>query len=157
MAGSLVVDADGHCNEPEEGLAAWLPSEYAGRAPIRVTDDYGNRRMILEGRVWSRSGPLGSGVQGPFSPHIKHSRPGMREPEKRLVDMDEEGIDVAVIFGTSIALTVNGLQDPGLAGAICHAVNRWLVEEYLAPDRRRLKGVGLIPCQDPAAAAKELE
>ena len=157
MAGSLVVDADGHCNEPEEGLAAWLPGEYAGRAPIRVTDDYGNRRMILEGRVWSRSGPLGSGVQGPFAPHIKHSRPGMREPEKRLVDMDAEGIDVAVIFGTSIALTVNGLQDRGLAGAICHAVNRWLVEDYLAPDRRRLKGVGLIPCQDPTAAVKELE
>ncbi|MFI5268746.1 MAG: amidohydrolase family protein, partial [Chloroflexota bacterium] len=52
--------------------------------------------------------------------------------------------------------TVNGLQDKGFAGAICHAVNRWLVEEYLAPDRKRLKGVGLIPCQDPPAAAREL-
>src|SRR5207249_899315 len=100
---------------------------------------------------------LGSGVQGPFAPHIIGFRPGMREPDKRLVDMDEEGIDVAVIFGTSIALTVNGLEDQGLAGAICHAVNRWLVEEYLAPDRKRLKGVGLIPCQDPPAAARELE
>lgn len=157
MTASLVVDADGHCNEPEEGLAKWLPAEYAGRAPIRITDDYGNRRMILEGRVWSRSGSLGSGVQGPFASHIRQSRPGMGEPDKRLVDMDEEGIDVAVIFGTSIALTVNGLQDRGLAGAICHAVNRWLVEEYLAPDRKRLKAVGLIPCQDPSAAVKELE
>ena len=71
--------------------------------------------------------------------------------------MDEEGIDVAVIFGTPIALTVNGLQDKGLAGAMCHAVNRWLVEEYCAADPQRLKGVGLIPCQDPAAAARELE
>jgi predicted TIM-barrel fold metal-dependent hydrolase len=40
---------------------------------------------------------------------------------------------------------------------VCHAVNRWLVEEYLAPDPKRLKGVGLIPLQDPAAAVKELE
>ena len=75
---------------------------------------------------------------------------------QRLPDMDEEGIDVAVIFGTPIALTVNGLQDKGLAGALCHAVNRWLVE-YCAPDPKRLKGVGLIPCQDPPAAVKELE
>ncbi len=100
---------------------------------------------------------MGPGVQGPFAPHIVGFRPGMREPQKRLVDMDEEGIDVAIIFGTSIALTVNGLQDKGLAGAICHAVNRWLVEEYLAADRKRLKGVGLIPCQDPPAAARELD
>jgi len=157
MPASLVVDADGHCNEPEEGLAQWLPAEYASRAPIRVTDDYGNRRTIMEGRIWSKSGPLGSGVQGPFAPHIIGSRPGMREPDKRLADMDEEGIDVAVIFGTAVALTVNGLQDKAFAGAICHAVNRWLVEEYLAPDRKRLKGVGLIPCQDPPAAARELE
>src|SRR5205085_983822 len=82
--------------------------------------------------------------------------PGMSDPRQRLPDMDEEGIDVAVIFGTSIALTVNGLQDPELAGAMCHAVNRWLVEEYLAAEPTRLKGVGLIPCQDPEAAAREL-
>ncbi|HTE87214.1 MAG TPA: amidohydrolase family protein, partial [Dehalococcoidia bacterium] len=74
-----------------------------------------------------------------------------------LKDMDEEGIDVAVIFGTPVALTVNGLADKGLAQAMCHGVNRWLVEEYLPADSKRLKGVGLIPCQDPAAAATELE
>jgi predicted TIM-barrel fold metal-dependent hydrolase len=157
MIPPLVVDADGHCQEPEDGLATWLPDDYAQHAPIRVQDDYGNSRIILEGRLWSRSGPLGPGVQGPFAPHIVGSRPGMRDPNQRLPDMDEEGIDVAVIFGTSVALTVNGLQDAGLASAICHAVNRWLVEEYLAPDRKRLKGVGLIPCQDPPAAARELD
>src|SRR6266852_2634271 len=94
----LVVDADGHCQEPEEGLAQWMPKE------------------------------LGS-------------RPGMRDPRQRLVDMDHEGIDVAIIFGTSIALTVNGLQDKALAGAICHAVNCWLLE-YVAADPKRLKAVG---------------
>src|SRR5581483_9748995 len=85
------------------------------------------------------------------------ARPGMTDPIKRLPDMDEEGIDVAVIFGTSIALSVNGMADKPLAAAICHAVNRWLVEEYLAPDTKRLKGVGLIPVQNPPAAVKELE
>jgi len=42
-------------------------------------------------------------------------------------------LDIAIIFGTSIALTVNGLQDRTLAGAICHAVNGWLLE-YVSAD-----------------------
>jgi hypothetical protein len=71
--------------------------------------------------------------------------------------MDQEGVDVAIIFGTRVALSVNGLRDKALAGALCHAVNRWLLEEYLPIDPKRLKGVGLIPCQDPPAAVKELE
>ena len=155
MSVDLVVDADGHCNEPVAGLAEWLPREYASRAPIVVKDNLGQTRKIIEGRLWAKSEGLGPGVSGPFAPHIKHSRPGMEDPAQRLPDMDEEGIDVAVIFGTPIALSVNGLQDKGLAGALCHAVNRWLVE-YCSADRKRLKGVGLIPCQDPPAAAKEL-
>jgi uncharacterized protein len=122
-----------------------------------VTDNQGYSRLLLEGRLWGKPEGYGQGVTGPFAPHIARSRPGMRDPLQRLPDMDEEGIDVAIIFGTSIALTVNGLEDKGLAGAICHAVNRWLVEDYLAPDPKRLKGVGLIPCQDPPAAAKEIE
>ena len=156
MTVDLVIDADGHCDEPENELAAWMPPEYASRAPISVRDNLGHPRIILEGRLQGKSEGLGPSVSGPFAPHIRLSRPGMRDPHQRLVDMDEEGIDVAIIFGTSIALTVNGLMDKGLAGAICHAVNRWLLEEYCSVNPLRLKAVGLIPCQDPPAAAREL-
>jgi uncharacterized protein len=157
MVADLVIDADGHCQEPQDGLEAWLPPEYASRAPLTFKDRDGYTRTLIEGRLGARHGGLGSSVYGPFAPHVVRYRDGMHDPIQRLRDMNEEGIDVAVIFGTPMALTVNGLQDKGLAGAICHAVNRWLVEEYLAADPRRLKGVGLIPCQDPPAAAKELE
>ena len=85
----------------------------------------------------------------------RKGRPGMTDPEERLKDMDIEGIDVAVIFGTQIALTVNGLMDKGLAGALCHAVNEWMIE-YCSADPSRLRAVGLIPCQDPPAAVREL-
>jgi hypothetical protein len=70
--------------------------------------------------------------------------------------MDTEGIDVAVLFGTQIALTVNGLMSGELSAALCHAVNEWLLE-YCSADPRRLRAVGLIPCQAPEAAVKELE
>jgi predicted TIM-barrel fold metal-dependent hydrolase len=154
---NLVIDADGHCDEPEDELAKWLPAEFAPFAPTRVSDHAGRSYLLLEGRLGYKVTGRGSTVAGPFASHITHSRPGMRDPVQRLTDMDTEGIDVAVIFGGAIALTVNGLEDKALAGALCHAVNRWLTEEYLAPEPRRLKGVGLIPCQDPMAAARELK
>jgi predicted TIM-barrel fold metal-dependent hydrolase len=158
MAADLVVDADGHVFEPEAELARWLPAAWAHRAPVPITTDNGLPRLIIEGRMTAKADGLGPSVAGPFAPHINtKGRPGERDPRARLPDMDREGIDVAIIFGTPIALAVNGLRDKELAGAICHAVNRWLVEEYLPVDRKRFKGVGLIPCQDPQAAAKELE
>lgn len=157
MAKDLVIDADGHCHEPED-LTKWMPKEMAHLAPNRVTDSSGYVHMMVEGRLAGRRRWGGGADRGEvFSPHIERSRAGMTDPLKRLPDMDEEGIDVAVIFGTGIALMVNGMADKPLAGVICHAVNRWLVEEYLAPDPKRLKGVGLIPVQDPQLAVKELE
>src|SRR3954452_3540592 len=86
MSTSLVIDADGHCSEPEDELAQWLPDEYASRAPKRITDNLGQPRMLLEGRLWGKSEGLGQGVSGPFAPHIVGSRPGMRDPRKRLPD-----------------------------------------------------------------------
>ncbi len=80
----------------------------------------------------------------------------MTDPHERLKDMDLEGIDTAVIFGTQIALTVTGVMDKGLAAALCRAVNEWLLE-YCSADPKRLRAVGLIPCQDPAVATRELE
>lgn len=158
METNLVIDADGHCYEPDADLAKWMPREFSKRAPNRVTDSSGYSHLMIEGRLAGRrrwgGGEDRSAI---FAEHIERNRPGMTDPVKRLADMDEEGIDVAVIFGTSIALMVNGMADKPLAAAICHAVNRWLVEEYLAPDTKRLKGVGLIPLQEPPAAVKELE
>lgn len=158
MGRNLVVDADGHCYEPDTGLVAWLPEEFKHLAPNRVTDSSGYSHLMIEGRLAARRRWGGGADRGAvFADHIERSRPGMTDATQRLPDMDEEGIDIAVIFGTSIALMVNGMANKPLAAAICHAVNRWLVEEYLVPDPKRLKGVGLIPLQDPAAAVKELE
>ena len=81
----------------------------------------------------------------------------MTDPIKRLPDMDEEGIDVAVIFGTSIALygQRHGRQTPG-GGYLSRGES--LAGRRISRSRsKRLKGVGLIPVQDPPAAVKELE
>lgn len=152
----LVVDADGHVNEGDVDLASRLPEKWRSQAPVRLKDNQGYPRILLEGRIWSASQGPGPGVTGPFTEKARKRRPGMTDPVERLKDMDLEGIDVAVIFGTQIALTVNGLMSGELASALCHAVNEWLLE-YCSTDPKRLRGVGLIPCQAPQAAVKELE
>jgi len=157
MTNNLVVDADGHCDEPWEDLTRWMPEAYRHRAPVGFFDRNGTSRMYVEGRLTTHTEGLGQGVSGPFAPQVVGRRPGERDARLRLPDMDEEGIDVAVIFGTRMALSVNGLQDKELAAVLCDAVNRWLLEEYLPIDPKRLKGVGLIPCQDPPAAVRALD
>lgn len=151
----LVIDADGHVNEGDVDLASRLPEKWRSQAPIRLKDNQGYPRILLEGRLWSASQGMGPGVTGPFTAKARKSRPGMTDPVERLKDMDLEGIDVAVIFGTQIALTVNGLMNGDFAAALCHAVNEWLLE-YCSADPKRLRAVGLIPCQDTDLAVKEL-
>lgn len=152
----LVVDADGHVNEGDVDLAPRMPEKWRSWAPRRIKDDLGHTRTFLEGRIWPMTEGPGPGVTGPFTDKARKGGPGMTDPEPRLKDMDLEGIDIAVIFGTQIALTVNGLMNGELAAVLCHAVNEWLLE-YCSADPKRLRAVGLIPCQAPEAAVKELE
>jgi hypothetical protein len=95
MAVDLVIDADGHCSEPTDELAKWLPPEWVARAPASVSDHQGRSVTLIEGRPTSKREILGMGVSGPFGPKARTgSRAGMKDPVARLVDMDEEGIDV---------------------------------------------------------------
>ena len=80
----LVIDADGHCSEPEDGLAQWLPREYAACAPKRIDDNQGQlprpsgRPHLVQER---RTRP---GRQRAVRAPHRGSRPGMRDPLQRL-------------------------------------------------------------------------
>ncbi|MBV9249055.1 MAG: amidohydrolase [Acetobacteraceae bacterium] len=47
-------------------------------------------------------------------------------------------------------------QNREFGAAVCHAMNEWLVHEWLAPEPR-LKGSIVVPYEDADAAAKEIE
>lgn len=74
--------------------------------------------------------------------------------EYRLPEMDEAGIDVQVL-----SLTVPGLQvdiEPELACSNARFVNDYTAE-VVAKNPDRFQGFAVLPLQDPAAAAAELE
>ena len=85
---------------------------------------------------------------------LDQAHPGGSDPSARLVDMDTEGIDQAVLF-PSIGLYFWALADARAAVPIARAYNDWLAS-YCAADTTRLFGAAMIPMQDPAAAVAEL-
>ena len=152
----LVVDADGHVVEPRD---AWttVPEPYR---PTVTRDPHGYEHVVVDG-VEILAVPLGtlatpgSKFSDPqsFLP-IEQAHPGGSDPSARLVDMDSEGIDQAVLF-PSVGLYFWALDDPRAAVPIARAYNDWLAS-YCAADPTRLFGAAMIPMQDPLAAVDEL-
>src|SRR5256885_1973374 len=62
MHTDLVIDADGHCNEPWEDLTPWMPTAYHQRAPVGFADRHGTSRMYVEGRLSTTTEGLGVAV-----------------------------------------------------------------------------------------------
>ncbi|MFQ5682507.1 MAG: amidohydrolase family protein [Candidatus Binatia bacterium] len=148
------VDADGHIEEAHINWKERLPAKYRTIAPEQRPASNGQSRLFMEGKAWPKPSGQGVGVGGPYSrPHPR--RAGMRDSKARLPDMDSEGIDVAVLFGGSLAGSIPALEDAGLATALAHARNNW-VAEYCSENPSRLKGVAVLPQQDISAAVAEL-
>src|SRR5688500_8755688 len=76
----------------------------------------------------------------------------LREPAARLADMDREGLDLQVIYPTLFLARLT--EDPALAAALCASYNRWLGD--VLGGQERLKWVGIVALDDPAAAAREV-
>ena len=121
-----------------------------------LKDNEGNSRILLEGRLWSASQGPGPGVSGPMTEKARGYRPGMVDPRPGSRIWIKKASTWQFSSALQIALTVNGLMSGELATVFCHAVNGWLLE-YCSADPKRLLAVGLIPCQAPQAAVKELE
>jgi predicted TIM-barrel fold metal-dependent hydrolase len=82
-------------------------------------------------------------------------RPGMYDPERRIADMDFEGIDVAVLFPPGSGEEW-AMDDPAFAAALCATLNDARAE-YASHAPERLKLVAKLPMIEPKLAAEELE
>lgn len=165
--GFLVIDADRHVMEPSDLWDRYLPAAYRGR--VRITGPTQGGRYV-DGRLVSDAFRL----RGPDAPgeddggrHMFTGSPRYDatfadaiasdfDPASNVRDMDREGVDVAVLFPTlGLYIMWRDDIDPQLSAAICRAYNTWL-SEYCQHDPSRLKGVALIPLQDPELAVEEL-
>src|SRR5258706_4389714 len=150
-----IIDADGHVLERDIPWADLLEAPYRDRAPRVVKDNRGFPFVMMEGKLTPK--PVGKACSFVGAPRSHHPQAttGMTDPVQRLKDMDLEGIDTAVLFGTSPFLSLPFVEDRDLASAVARVYNNWLAS-YCAADARRLKGVAAVAIQDPPEAMKEL-
>jgi predicted TIM-barrel fold metal-dependent hydrolase len=153
MSDYKAIDADGHVYETPEMWAKYFEEPYKSRAPRIIRDSWGNERYLIEGKI----GPCDAYMLRDFGDvsQIGTTRPGGIEPSLRLGDMDNEGIESAILFGT-VAATALAVEDIGFGAAMCRAYNNWLAD-YCSCDPQRLKGVSVVPFQDVDEAIKELK
>jgi predicted TIM-barrel fold metal-dependent hydrolase len=149
-----VIDADGHVTEPPAIWAEGVEARFRERVFRIALDDDGRPCQLLDGRPVMKHAFLLT--LGPDPAHSTYqARPGGFDPHARLVDMDAEGIAVAVLF-PSIGLYVSDATDAALMDALCRAYNDWLAS-YCRAAPERLVGVALLPLLDVAASVRELE
>jgi predicted TIM-barrel fold metal-dependent hydrolase len=138
-----------------------LPDQYVARRPrpLTVGDQDGmgkwNSGWLIDGRMQPH--PYGAAAQGANKPSSTMETYGappekigsrdMSDPEARIKGMDRAGIDVQVIFPTT--LYANATTDPGFEAALMRAYNRYIGGQCRAAPKR-LKWAGLLPLRDAA-------
>jgi len=152
--GQYVIDADGHGGEPL-GWRRRMPAKFASKTRDYV-DAMRARYASLPGGGMRVADPADDVV--PDEDDLEFGtpmQPGMFDPEKRMPDMDLEGIDVTVLFPPGSGEEW-AMDDPAFAASLCATLNDARAEyASYAPDR--LKLVAKLPMIEPKAAAEELE
>lgn len=153
----LIVDADGHVTEPPRLWKDYVEEKYRPSAPRPVLDEHGTYCFLVGDTLVARmASRLGSQLQEkPDSERPVKLQRGGWDPEARLVDMDREGIDIAVIY-PSVSFFFPEVPDTQLHIALCRAYNNWL-SDYCKTAPERLIGISLLPLNDVAASIAELE
>src|SRR3972149_4920675 len=137
-----IIDADGHVLERDILWAELIDAPYRTRAPKTVQDNRGFNFVMIDGKLTPK--PVGKGCSFVGAPRSRNPQPttGMTDPVQRLKDMDLEGIETAVLFGTNPFLSLPFVEDKDLACAVARGYNNWLPPYWPAHPRHPKGGGG---------------
>jgi len=135
-----VIDADGHIIESDREIYEHLEAPYAGNEyilafPLFPTLDGWQRGAVLTRiGVHKRAFAVNAKVWGEVLERARY--------------------EWTVLYPTA-GLAFGLVTDPEWAVALARAYNTWLTERYTRVDPR-LRGMALVPLQDPSEAVREL-
>ena len=144
-----VFDADNHLYESRDALTRYLPARYAGA--IDFVEVRGRTKIMVRGTVsdyipnptFDRVGRPGAQEE-----YFRHGNPdgksareiigrgidcpeAFRSAEPRLALMDQQGLYGAFMYPTLASLIEERMtDDPELCGAVIHALNQWMADEW---------------------------
>jgi predicted TIM-barrel fold metal-dependent hydrolase len=148
-----VIDTNRHVVEPSDLWDNRIEKPYTGSHAVQVDLDQGS--VLVSGRPVVKPRPNVMAHRF-YQEAYKDAIQAGFTAESNLRDMDKEGVDVAILLPTVGLYAIwSDHIEGGLAAAMCRAYNDWL-GEYCQADPARLKGVALLPLQDPGSAVTEL-
>ncbi len=127
--GVPVIDADGHIMDWDDVVRPYLPERYRRRALFYPLENWDRDLGGTLGKHWLRDLPT------------------------RLTDMDQEGIDLSVLYPT-VGLMLGRVREPEFAAALCQAYNNFVAD--FCRQSPRMKAVAMVPLQHIPAAVSEL-
>jgi uncharacterized protein len=166
-----VIDVDSHVYEPLEvwdrvpapyqSLARWAFYHELDPSGGRITIVNGapapslNRSQLIRQAIW-RPGMTVEQI-GDLDPDvfIPLNR-GAYDPLARLADMDEMGIDMAIVFSTLLNEYLPLVKNPDAARVLSAAYNDW-VWDFCQAGGGRLHPVALLPLNSVLFAQRELD
>ena len=177
-----VFDADNHMYEATEAFTKYLPEEYAG--VIKYVEVNGRTKIAIKNKIsdyipnptFNKVAPPGAQelefkLKNPDSmtkadKELQLSKPpkyieapaAFFEPEARIVLMDEQGIDRAMMWPTLASLLEERLaDDPHATHAVVHALNQWMHEQWTYNFEDRIYPTPIITLPIIDKAIEELE
>jgi predicted TIM-barrel fold metal-dependent hydrolase len=145
------VDADGHILEPPTAMLDFAPAEYRDRIWHLETDADGTEYSVWNGRRMPSTGLGGTAgfsdedVERVRNGELNYSqtRPSGWTASLRLADMDTDGIDVSVLYPTTM-LGLQSKKDVEFGQVQARVYNDWC-SEHLREGQGRLYGAGALP------------
>ena len=167
------VDVDGHILEPVDLWLNHIAPEYRDRA-MRVEEDRAglecwsvDRKPIgfFSGGTAADAASIGKSMEW-RKEHIFDSHrvgwgeglemnPPAWQPDCRVEMMDEEGIDISILY-PSIGLTLPRIEDAELSAAHCRAYNDW-IRDFCIKAPGRLFPAMTLPWGDVQLTVEELK
>ena len=160
--GYQIIDTDSHQMEPTNIWRDYIDSEFADRAPAVDTYPSGRRGLMVEGEpITKQDGSYPMDAEEFHQATVRamqrfsRARESGFSPSARIHDMDEQQVDMQVIYPTfGGQILGKPFRDPELLAAVCRAYNRWSLEYCsAAPDRMMM--AAMLPMQAPDLAVAE--
>jgi predicted TIM-barrel fold metal-dependent hydrolase len=166
--GYKILDSDMHVFEPYDLYEKYMDPKWGARIPRgkprtkhgQIKFTYSNGRPLRPSgtQVLAATTPKpNSGESSPGEAQVAHryAKPLARDYDaiSQLAAMDDEGLDVAVLFRT-FPLHCDDSLEPEYANALCRAWNDWMAD-FCQADPKRLRPSALITLHDVDMAVDE--
>jgi predicted TIM-barrel fold metal-dependent hydrolase len=163
--GRLLISADSHVMEPLDLWTRCLPTHLRSRGP-RMEARGNAQCLMVENTVVRKfnrldlSSAADAGADALHAPdsgeQTRNFTMGAADPDRRLRDLDADGVWGEVIYPNLAFFCCFMIEDPALQVATARVYNDWVADRFIGASER-FAPVALLPVLDPEAAVTEME